>query len=135
MKPEQVRELISGYINTQWTLTPICWPNIPFAVDPNTEFIRAAIGWGNCVIGELGVSGVDIETNTLFIDIFTKKDHGTKKPLTYAGTIRDLFRRKTLYTSDNSAFISFDQVSIREIANEDIFYHVKCSIMFHNFVC
>ena len=136
MTPHDIRRVFASYITSNWTETAISWPNIQYNVKPDVEFIRITFGWGDCVTGELSESGIDIETSTLFIDIFTKKDSGTSRPLGYADDLRKLFRRKKLFNEDNSAYIYCDTVNIREINNlDDLFYHVKCSVVFHNFVC
>jgi len=95
LNPEQIRKVIMGLINENWSYTPIEFENQSLQGDLTDGWIRINLIWGDSEVGELGENGVGLGLGILWIDIFVPLDTGIKNAFDYWKILSDLFRRKS----------------------------------------
>ncbi len=128
MTPEEIRNSITSYVDTNWTATSAAYPNHFFDPPENDYWIRLSIKFGSAFEGELGPNGVGVRTGVVMIDIFAPSGSGSKQALTYAATIEGLFRRKAL------SGIIFGEAETREIGDSEFGYQTQVTSNFYAFI-
>lgn len=108
MTPAEVSQAIEQHFNTQWTDTPIAWPNVPFSA-PNGSWVRFTSLPDNTNTDELGASGVGVRRGAVKIQVFTKPNIGSRTGAALAATAEGIFHLQDVggvyfesaYTNDN----------------------------------
>jgi hypothetical protein len=108
MTPAAIAQAIEVYFNTNWTDTPIAWPNVPFTA-PDGSWARYQNLPDNTDTQEVGASGVGIREGVVKIQIFTKPNIGSRTGANLAATAEGLFhlqdisgvKFRSAYTTEN----------------------------------
>jgi len=141
MNVEDIREAFNGFLNANWTKTPIAWPNRDFDIETDSnskgEFIRAFTRLGNAYIGEIGertTGAVGHRSGIFMVSVYVLKNTGTKVALGYAKDLEDLFRREdlNLVVNDNCGCI-IDEPYTYEMGPDDQHYGVMVVVPFSTF--
>lgn len=95
MSKEQIRIDVSNYLKTNWTTTPIDYPNVTFN-QPKTEWVKLRFAFGDDKQISMG-SSYDGRTELIIgLSLFAKVDSGTSKLMQYADTLSNSFRTKDI---------------------------------------
>lgn len=97
---------IMDYLNTNWTTTPVHWPNTKQpAVAPYIRPSMHPVGSKQAEIGENGMARHD---SILIVDVFVALDVGEGLAIQYADAVKSLFTRGTRLTK-NGLTVTFSE--------------------------
>ena len=109
MTPAEIAQAIETHFNTEWTATPIAWPNVPFTA-PDGSWVRFNNLPDMTETIEIGPGGVGIRLGVVKIQIFTLPNIGSRTGANLAATAEGVFhlqnvaggvKFKSAYTTDN----------------------------------
>lgn len=86
---------IEQYLNSNWTLTPVGYENVPFT-DTDQSFIELFIKDGRAFPASLGDEGQDRHTGVFFFRINVPKHTGMTQIRTIVDTLNSLFGRQVI---------------------------------------
>ena len=87
--------LVAQEFITNWTTTPVCYPEQDFT-PPNGPWIRLGVYPGASVISSMGVGGRNTQTGLVIVDHFTKKFSGIRSIHIALDDIKAILNRKNL---------------------------------------
>ncbi len=91
---EDERASLEGYINTNWTSTPIKWEEVPYTPVADTPFIAVRIKPGG--VGIVAMPNGNRYHGVLAIDIHCPKNEGTATIREYADKVIDMLMNKNI---------------------------------------
>lgn len=91
---EQIKETLELEFKNNWLTTDISWPNAPIDLTSDEdEFVRFSIVWFGSTNVTFGTTNTR-KSGQIGIQIFVKRDVGSKKATRYADQIAAIFENK-----------------------------------------
>ncbi|MBI4774214.1 MAG: hypothetical protein HY788_08545 [Deltaproteobacteria bacterium] len=92
-----IRTAIEPHVASEWgETTEIGWPNAPFTPPEDEAWIQIAILPGAATAATLGVSGNNLVTGLVHVNIFVPKAAGSAEAWELVDQVRDMFNRRII---------------------------------------
>lgn len=132
---DDIRSTLEGYLATNWTGTPIVYPNSRKTI-VGQAWIRPTVIYSDAVRVLITGSRDDGEEQIglLIVQIFVPQGTGTGEAFRYAGEIRDLFKEKRIPFSSGSDSLEMGVPKVEDVgeSEEDTWYQVNVECPFEH---
>jgi len=88
------RATLEGYVDTNWTSTPIAWDEVPYSPAAGTSFIKVHVDPAGAEI--ISMPRGHRYFGVFFIDIYCPRNQGTATIRGYADEVADMFLNQNI---------------------------------------